>query len=251
MESFNEFLERINSFEKPVFELPDSRFEVNSSLKNKVDADNKFKPFFGDTTVFDLTDITKKNMGIITDELYKRAGECFCEKLKSDTFHVTLHDLSNSSKLSDIGEEMFNNEINLLQKVYADKIVSEKIVMQTNYVINMVGTSLVLALKPKTEEDYIKLMNLYDTVDGVKSLPYPLTPHITLAYYNPNGFSAESAKKLAEVVNELNEEISLDVTLFTKKLYYEKFTDMNSYYKVFPLTSSYLKTIPVYNMRAE
>lgn len=249
METFEQFLERINSFEKPVLKLPDGDFGVNPSLKNKVDSDNKFKPFFGDTTVFDLTDTTKATIECIVDELYINAGECFCERLKGDTFHVTLHDLSNSNCLVDIGEELFHNELSLLNVINESKIASSKITMQTNFIINMVNTSIVLALKPKTEEDYSKLMSLYNVVDNVKGLPYPLTPHITLAYFNPSGFSDESARKLEKVVNKLNES-EFDIPLFTDTLYYEKFTDMNTYHKIFPFTVSQIKAIPIYSMNS-
>lgn len=247
METFEQFLERINSFEKPIFSLPNGDFEVNPSLKNKVDSDNNFKPFFGDTTVFDLTDITKEKIDSIVDELYLNAGECFCERLKGDTFHVTLHDLSNSNCLADIGGELFYNELNLLNLINENKISSSKITMKTNFIINMVNTSIVLALKPKTEEDYGKLMSVYNVVDKVKSLPYPLTPHITLAYFNPDGFSDESARKLEKVVNKLNE-TEFDIALFTDTLHYEKFTDMNTYHKIFPFTVSQIKAIPIYSM---
>ena len=37
MESYNEFLDRIHSFQNPVLNLGDGDFEVNPSLKNKVD----------------------------------------------------------------------------------------------------------------------------------------------------------------------------------------------------------------------
>lgn len=68
----------------------------------------------------------------------------------------------------------------------------------------MVDTSLVMGLVPDREVDYVNLMSLCRLVDGVMPLPYPFTPHVTLAYYNANGFSAEEARKLKKLVAELN-----------------------------------------------
>lgn len=50
------------------------------------------------------------------DLLYQSAPECFCERLVSNTFHVTLHDLSNSPSLQDVAEELFENELRVIEK---------------------------------------------------------------------------------------------------------------------------------------
>ena len=95
----------------------------------------------------------------------------------------------------------------------------------------MVNTSLVLGLYPVSEEEYIKLIELYFMFDDVKKLDYPLTPHITLAYYNVEGFDAKSARRLENIVRELNAndmEIEMDVS----ELYYQKFLSMNEYINI-------------------
>ena len=203
MESYENFLARINSFEKPVMTLPNERFTVNNSLKQKVDFFNKFRPFFGDTTVFDRSNNDKSRIESINDTLYKEVPECFGERLKGNTFHITLHDLSNSTEIANIGEDMFRNEIILLKYVNSGRI-------------------------PNCE------IGLYGIVDCVKTSPYPLTPHITLAYFRHEGFSAENSENLCRIVNKLNCE-RFDITVSTNELYYEKFTDMNSYHKVFSM----------------
>ena len=107
--------------------------------------------------------------------------------------------------------------------------------MRTKFIFNMVNTSLVLGLYPVNEEEYAKLMVLYDSIDKIKSLPYPFTPHITLAYYNRFGFSENSKRKLETVVNSLNKESFL-IELNTDNLYYQKFTNMNNYINIFKIT---------------
>ena len=63
--------------------------------------------------------------------------------------------------------------------------------------------------------------------------PY-MTPHITLAYFNYDGFDAGSVQNLREVVNELNKE-SFEITLNTENIKYQKFTSMNDYISIFNL----------------
>lgn len=234
METYQEFLNRINSFQKSKLEFYCDHFKPSLSVESKVNKDNSFKNFYGDTVVFDLDSEIKNKITNIIDMLYDKVPECFCEKIISDTIHMTLHDLSNSPTLSDVSQDIFNNEINLINKLTTVKIKHKSIRMKTKFIFNMVNTSLVLGLYPVNEDEYIKLIDLYGLVDEIKELPYPFTPHITLAYYNSFGFSVESKRKLEAVVNSLNKETFL-IELDTDNLYYQKFTNMNNYINIFKI----------------
>ncbi len=234
METYKEFLDRINSFEKSEIDLGDDYFKGSGSIVLKVDEDNRFRPFFGDTVVFNLDDATKKKLEKIVDSINAVVPECFCERLVPNTFHMTLHDLSNSPVLEDVAVELFNNE--LKAKKIAEKIAEQKIKMKSKYIFNMVNTSLVMGLYPTDEEEYTKLMDLYYLFDDVKELGYPLTPHITLGYYNVDGFSVESARKLETIVKELNaNKMEIEIELDTKELLYQKFVSMNDYINIFSM----------------
>ncbi len=231
METYKEFLDRINSFEKSELCLGDDYFKGNSSIALKVDENNNFRPFFGDTVVFNLDDTTKETLGRIVDRIIDVVPECFCERLVPNTFHMTLHDLSNSPVLENIAVELFHNELKAVEK--AQQIAKQKIRMKSKYIFNMVGTSLVLGLYPADEEEYNKLMGLYYLLDDVKKLNYPLTPHITLGYYNVKGFDTASSRKLESIVKELNEkEADIEIELDTKELFYQKFVSMNDYINI-------------------
>ena len=233
METYKEFLDRINTFEKKDVSFGDTDFCVNPSLVKKVDEDNAFRTFYGDTIVFDLDNATKEKLAEYVGKIYERAPECFCEKLIPRTYHMTLHDLSNAPILDEVAAELFDNELKVLE--FKKKIDACKIKMKSKCIFNMVNTSLVLGLYPVDEEEYEKLMKLYFFFDEVKELGYPLTPHITLAYYNVNGFSVESARKLEKVVADLNE-CELEVELNVKELYYQKFRSMNDYINIFSMS---------------
>lgn len=234
MENYKEFLVRINSFEKSEIKLGDEYFKGNPSITLKVNKDNSFRPFYGDTVVFNLDDDTKEKLEKIVDSIIAVVPECFCQRLVPNTFHMTLHDLSNSPVLEDVSTELFHNELQVLK--IAEKIAEQKIRMKSKYIFNMVNTSLVMGLYPTDEDEYNKLMNLYYLFDDVKRLGYPLTPHITLGYYNVHGFSTESARKLENIVKELNvTEMEIEIELDTKELFYQKFVSMNDYINIFSM----------------
>ena len=148
METYREFLNRINSFERRELVLESQFFLPNRSVLVKVDESNHFSGFYGDTVVFGLDHDTKKKVSDIVDRLYRSVPACFCEKLVADTFHMTLHDLSNAPVLSDIATEVFENEMRLIETLKTQPVKLQTIKMKTNYVIDMMHTSLVLALYP-------------------------------------------------------------------------------------------------------
>ncbi len=234
MESYQEFLQRIDSFEKEELFIGDGYFTTNPSLRTKT-TEGKFRDFYGDTVVFNLDNTTKEKLSEITQVLYRNTPECFSEALIKDTFHMTLHDLSNSPCLADIAEEMFFNELKAAELFKNIKI--QNIRMKSKFIFNMVNTSIVLGLYPADENEYTKLICLYYIFDKIKLLNYALTPHITLAYFNPNGFSRASALKLNETVCELNK-YSFDIEVNTQQLYYQKFTGMNNYINIIGLQNS-------------
>ena len=232
MESYHDFSRRI-SYQQAELQLGEGRFVPDGRVHGKVNRDNRFKPFYGDTVIFDLDDGARERISSMIDRLYAAAGECFCERIASDTIHMTLHDLSASDTLEKVATEVFDNEIDLLRVLHNNPPDSQTIRMKTNFIINMVNTSLVLALVPADEREWDKLQALYSLIDQVRVCPYPyLTPHITLAYFNYEGFREESAEKLKEAVRLLNKK-RFEITLSTDALFYKKFISMNDYISVF------------------
>lgn len=235
METYQEFIDRISSFETKKIKYGENNFKGNPSILQKVDKDNNFKSFYGDTIVFELDSNIKEKLAEYVDRLYQSASECFCERLVPNTFHVTLHDLSNSSTLRDVAEEMFENELKVIEKMgELQNYEKTKIKMKSKYIFNMVDTSLVLGLYPADENEYHRLMELYLIFDKVKKLSYPFTPHITLAYYNANGFDIQAARTLEDTVNRLNNN-EIEIELDLSNLYYQKFKSMNEYINIINL----------------
>lgn len=235
MESYKEFLDRINSFETPELLMDDGDFTPSKSVPRKVRPDNTYSEFYGDTTVFDVTADTKRRVEILTDKLFEKIPEVFSERLPACTYHITLHDLYNSPQLEKISGKMFFGEIKLKKLLLENPPEIQTIRMKAKYIMNMVGTSVVLGFYPADETEYNKLISLYQFVEQIRKLDRPITPHITLGYYNINGFSAESVQKLKATVKELNQEFNcFETVLSTQRLYYQKFISMKEYINIFP-----------------
>ena len=185
--------------------------------------------------VFNLSEVQKK---IIFERyiklLYEAVPHCFAEMLQEHTLHMTLHDLNASAEYDyDVMENMFETEVLMVRLIEALEVKPQTISMITTCAFNMVNTSLVLGLRPATEEDYEKLMYLYCNIDSIRSLPYPFTPHITLAYFNREGFGIEEIREIERILNVLNR-VCFEVPLSIENLYYQKFISMNDYFNVLP-----------------
>lgn len=238
MEKYKDFLERI-SYQQNGVQFAKGDFVPDKRVLGKVAPDNSLRDFFGDTIVFDLNSSTKEKISGIIEKLYEKFPECFAEKLNTSTLHMTLHDLSASEDLEKVSQDVFRNEIKLLEVLREQPVEVQTVQMKTNYIINMVNTSLVLTLVPADKDEWKKLQVLYALADKVRVCPYPyLTPHITLAYFSRKGFDENCSNELKKLADELNQK-RFNITLNTKKLVYQKFISMNDYISVFPLVVSF------------
>ncbi len=234
MEAYEDFLKRVSEFEKPEFGINTQGFTPSKAVMQKVNLYNSFSEFYGDTVVFKLYEYDVSAINRLMDYLYSKAPECFCERLPLSTIHMTLHDLVSFTNGSSIIEQMDDNlkRLTKLKDEHAFDVpgIASGIKMRTNYMINMVDTSIVLCLVPDTPDDYRKLISLYKVIDeNVLKLSYPFTPHVTLAYYNRNGFNSYSAFKLQKLVSSLNANKSLTVFLGPLHLVYQRFSAMDSF----------------------
>lgn len=234
-EGFDGFMHRILSFQRPDFSFGVERFMPNASVQNKVNSNRSFSCFIGDTVVFNLDDAQKKCIfERYIKPLYEVAPQCFAEKLQEHTLHMTLHDLNaTNTEDYDVLKNLFRTEILISRLIDEIKIEPQRINMVTTCAFNMVNTSMVLGLRPKDEEDYEKLMHLYCYIDRICPLPYALTPHITLAYFNREGFEGEEMRGIERVINYLNK-VTFEVPIYTDRLFYQKFISMNDYFDILP-----------------
>lgn len=232
METLEEYKSRVYSFMKEEIS-DDIEFRTNSGLVRKTSYDGKFLSFVGDTVVFFLDDKTQSRLQKYQDILYEKCRDMLAEQIDSKTFHVTLHDLCNgnpSEELWKVSEQNYIQVTKILEGYQQNGtgIIQFKPVA----VFNMMNTSVVLGLEPANDRSCQVLMELYEEFQQVVELNYPLTLHVTLAYFKPGEYDRQMVYKLKEAIHEMNiEEIPL-IEVDMKKLLYQRFDDMNHYYTV-------------------
>ena len=232
MEDYQEFLDRINSYRTP--ELFDTQkcFVPAEGVAEKVNRDGTFRQFYGDTVVFKINPSEQEYASRIAKGLYNNFSDCFAERIDAETYHVTLHDLVSGIDLSQIAVQMFKNELAIKDAFKAYKFSHNPIKMKSAYLLNMVNTSIVLVLIPISEADYEALMQLKRTFQIISPLSYPLTPHITLAYFGRSEIDKDKVVALSRLAAELYNE-PLRFSLHIDNLFYQKFVNMNHYNDIF------------------
>ena len=169
-------------------------FQTSDSLTEKVAPDGGFVPFPGSTVVFRPGKTCFCMIRMFQDFLYYRLGPSgmLARRLPDDTVHMTLHDLiSPEAGVYAAAEEAdakiaesIRQAAGIAENAAMD-FAGETIAMVPDRIVSMVSKSLVLLLRPQTERDFETLMEMYRRFDCIRRLPYPLTPHITLAYFRP------------------------------------------------------------------
>ena len=221
LETLAEFCQRTEGFSRNSLPLQGD-FCTSPGLGQKVDGTGWFKPYRGNTVIFRLGDVEYKQQkgrhspakmqaqieGIKT-RLYARCGNMLAEPLPQCTFHITLHDLQSEGGA---GSPEFIDQMEKSGRK-AREIISgfrkyfhEPLRLRGTWVFNLVNTSIVLGFRPEDEDSCRRLMAMYQELQAAAFLPYPLTPHVTLAYYRPGAYGQEDLERLRQFLEEENQQ---------------------------------------------
>lgn len=200
-------------------------FSTNPNLLKKVAPTGKLLPYRGNTVVFLLEERIRLRLGQIRDTLYYAAPDMLAEKLRTETFHMTLHDLANGC-----GDDWtLNNRMAEAERRTRDILSrwkrTEPLHMKATWLFNMVNTSIVLGLAPADGNSWHRLDEMYTGLEAAVPLGYALTPHITMAYFRPGTYAQEQVRRLQSALQG----VELDVSLSMEDLALQSFKDMNRY----------------------
>lgn len=217
-------------------------FHTPDDLTRKVNPDGSYAPYPGSTVVFRAGYACIQIIQMMQHILYQRleSNDLLSARLPASTIHMTLHDLiSPDMRLSALDDQAaYSKEVSdsilkaseiveAIRREYA----GHKIIMISDRIVNMVSKSLVLMLRPQTEQDFELLLDMYHRFDSIQSLPYPLTPHITLAYFKPGMLDGNLLGDAVEYM-QINLENAPVFSFYPEDLTAQSFQDMQTYYDV-------------------
>ncbi len=229
METLAQFHARVDGFTHD--SLPhDGWLVTRQPLTEKVAADGRMLPFFGNTMIFDLPVETQLAIARMQVMLHHRCGPMLAEPLTPATLHLTLHDLLNGTDEEALREGVHRTGEQAKAILAAQRAAHlPEVRLTSTRAFNMVNGSVALGFAPDTEEDCAILMGMHAQYQAVVPLTYPLTPHVTLAYYKPGVYGPEMVGALAGVLADAAALPKVRLTLRAEMLHYYLFRDMNTY----------------------
>lgn len=217
-------------------------FHTHDGLSRKVAPDGGYIPFPGSTVVFRPERQCRQVIRLMQRRLFHKLNgtDMLASSLPLSTTHMTLHDLiSPEMCAADFADERryarevtdsISRAVKIVEEIRRD-YAGRRIKMVSDRIVNMVSKSLALLLRPQTEQDYELLLELYGRFDCIQKLPYPLTPHITLAYFRPGMLDGG---RLGEAVDfaQINPENAPVFEFHPEGLSVQRFLDMQTYMDV-------------------
>ncbi len=229
METLMQFHDRVDGF--TCDSLPRSGpLTTRQPLTEKVSPDGRMLPFFGNTMIFDLPPVTRLAIARMQVLLHHRCGPMLAEPLHPHTLHMTLHDLLNGTD-----ENALLDGLQTTEKAARAVLRRQResalpgVHLTSTRAFNMVNGSVALGFAPDTEADCAALMAMHGDYQAVVPLSYPLTPHVTLAYYRPGVYGGDQVAALADVLAQIAQMPPVHLILTADDLHYYRFTDMNTY----------------------
>ena len=210
------------------------RFDTSPRLAEKADGQGNLLPFSGTTVVFRLNPEALRIAGLMAGLLHGNLDpEALAEPLPADSFHLTLHDLVSAPGAH--GGAAFRAEAD--RSLRAALAAAEalrgdspgvRITLIADRIVPMVSSSVVLLLRPASWEDWLLLEGMYRRFDPAVPLPYPLVPHITLAYFRPG---AVDGGRLGAVLDamQVNPANAPVFEFYTEALTVQRFSSMKRY----------------------
>lgn len=229
MENLHAFHARVDGFQ--LDSLPHGEPLVTKPLLvEKVAPDGELRPFFGNTMIFDLPPDTQLAIARMQVLLHHRCAGMLAQPLTPSTLHLTLHDLLNGVDAEALREPVRRTGLEakaILAELRAQAL--PPIHLTSTLAFNMTNGSVALGFAPDSEEDCAAIMGMHARFQQVVALNYPLTPHVTLAYFRPGSYGPEAVAALAKALAEINALPPVRLALEVKHLHYYRFEDMNTY----------------------
>ena len=229
MKNLHEFHARVDGFQRD--SLPhDGPLTTKPLLVEKVAPDSTLLPFFGNTMIFDLPQDLQLTIARMQLLLHHRCGFMLAQPLAPATLHMTLHDLLNGVDAAALAEPVRRTGEAAKAILHRQRAAQQPPIRLTSTLaFNMVNGSVALGFAPDAEADCAALMSMHRDYQSVVALDYPLTPHVTLAYFRPGSYAPEAVTALAEALAAINALPRVHIAVDAGCLHYYTFEDMNTY----------------------
>ena len=212
------------------------RWKIAENLVRKVSREGVLQPFYGYTSIFDLSEEA-------STECRKRY-DAFCSivenlviPLPSQSFHLTLHTFWNENNSASPAEVDKRME---LSRPLIKKAMDEMMREYGNSMIRMHSPGIstngsdVVSMKfiPASEKDYNLLCTLFLKMEEICPLGQAYVPHISFSYFKVKDYGRQEIDTIYDAINSINKEFgNTEILIAVSSLGFRMHRMMDGYIK--------------------
>jgi len=235
---YERFVQRLSlQFEQERKRLP-IPWSISEGLADKVTADGRMNDFFGATTVIRLNETDLERCAELQGRLFE-AHPGALVPIEPDTFHLTIHALSNGYNVSKETErirESIERHEPLVEKTFREVcgLYAGRTIAMRSFGIGTSGKDVVsIKFYPVSANDCTLLNDLFERLERVYPLGKPFVPHVSLGYFRLREYGAGETASLYATLERLNAEGPFDIRLSVDDFVYQHHYSMNDFRDVF------------------
>lgn len=218
--------------------------KLSEEITSKVTEDNKYREFYGDTSVFKMNNKDIKKCELYLEELLKKFSKNIVS-LAPESFHITLTSFNNPYVIQSFDRnkniQAIEKTKEVIKKIYTSEEFREyknRKIKLKSYKIDLTS-AVVIRFFPASEEDYKLIMRLREIFDsaneGKKREITFFLPHVSLGYFNNSNDTLEKIEEIRAWCLEKNKNLDIEVELAVDELTYQYHTDMGNFIDIINL----------------
>lgn len=209
-------------------------WSISTPLKDKVSEDDSYLPFYGYTSVFQLTKEDQKKCGEILERVMAVSGDMLIP-LPYTSFHITAHEFANeytvSKDYSEIDEangkvlENIGELFHSLEEKYGDKKVSLRVLGPSTSGSDVVSIKFL----PDMEEDEAILSEIFERSEAIWPVRRTYMPHVSLGYFKMKNFEKNAIDDLYQNLKNISNSLDMKVSFSIGDLVYQRHFSMEDF----------------------
>ncbi len=208
MPSYDEYRKMLlDRFSSDTLNRP-KKWKIAGNLVRKVSKEGFLQPFYGYTSIFDLSEAASAECRKRYDAFCGKAGSLVIP-LPSPSFHLTLHTFWNENNSA--SPEEVNRRMEVSRPLIR-KAMDEIMKKYGDAIINMISPGIstngrdVVSMKfiPTSEKDYGILCSMFLKMEGICPLGQPYVPHISFSYFKVRDYKREEIDTIYDAIDSIN-----------------------------------------------
>lgn len=227
----------IDKFNKQIETVPES-WIISDGLRDKVSEKATYRPFYGYTSVFHLSEDEQKECSSILDKVLASSSDMLIP-LPVSSFHITAHEFANEYTVSNRRDEIDKSNYEVLESIGAlfhelnEEYDGRKISMRALGPSTSGSDVVSIKFIPSTKDDEAILETVFNKSEDIWPIGRKYMPHVSLGYFRTEVFAQDKVIALYDNLKAIRTNLDLHVTFSVRDLVYQRHFSMEDFRDLF------------------